>query len=59
MLFNARLKRSFAVRSPPTYQPEQIVESYPSSSRKDTFAAVAYAAELARERIIELCAVGE
>jgi uncharacterized protein (DUF433 family) len=39
--------------------PEQIVESYPSSSREDIFAAVAYAAELARERIIELRAVGE
>jgi uncharacterized protein (DUF433 family) len=39
--------------------PEQIVESYPSSSREDVSAAVAYAAELARERIIELRAVGE
>jgi uncharacterized protein (DUF433 family) len=39
--------------------PEQIVESYPSLSREDIFAAVAYAAELARERIIELRAVGE
>jgi hypothetical protein len=28
-------------------------------SREDVFAAVAYAAELARERIIELRAVGE
>jgi hypothetical protein len=39
--------------------PEQIAESYPSASREDIFAAVAYAAELARERIIELRAVGE
>jgi uncharacterized protein (DUF433 family) len=39
--------------------PEQIVESYPSLSREDIFAAVAYAAELARERIIELRAAGE
>ena len=39
--------------------PEQIVKSYPSSSREDILAAVAYAAELARERIIELRALGE
>lgn len=39
--------------------PDQIIESYPSLTREDIFAAVAYAAELARERIIELRAVGE
>jgi uncharacterized protein (DUF433 family) len=33
---------------------EQLVESYPSLTREDVSAAVAYAAELARERIIEL-----
>jgi uncharacterized protein (DUF433 family) len=39
--------------------PDQIIESYPSLTREDISAAVAYAAELARERIIELRAVGE
>jgi uncharacterized protein (DUF433 family) len=37
---------------------EQLVESYPSLTREDVSAAVAYAAELARERIIELRVVG-
>ena len=34
--------------------PEEIVASYPSVSREGIQAAVAYAAELARERIIAL-----
>jgi uncharacterized protein (DUF433 family) len=37
---------------------EQLVESYPSLTREDVSAAVAYAAEIARERIIELRVVG-
>lgn len=32
--------------------PEEILASYPSLSQKDIQAAVAYAAELARERIV-------
>lgn len=38
---------------------EQLVESYPSLTREDVSAAVAYAAALARKRIIELRVVGE
>jgi uncharacterized protein (DUF433 family) len=34
--------------------PQEIVSSYPSLTLDDVLAAVAYAAELARERIIEL-----
>jgi uncharacterized protein (DUF433 family) len=34
--------------------PEQIVESYPSLSTGSVHAAIAYAAELARERIVLL-----
>jgi uncharacterized protein (DUF433 family) len=34
--------------------PQEIVKSYPSLTLDDVLAAVAYAAELARERIIEL-----
>jgi uncharacterized protein (DUF433 family) len=36
--------------------PDEIVHSYPSLSREAVRAAVAYAAELARERIIALAA---
>ena len=36
--------------------PDEIVHSYPSLSREAVRAAVAYAAELARERIISLAA---
>ncbi len=36
--------------------PDEIVHSYPSLSREAIRAAVAYAAELARERIIPLAA---
>lgn len=36
----------------------QLVESYPSLTREDVSAAAAYAAEFARERIIELRVVG-
>jgi uncharacterized protein (DUF433 family) len=38
--------------------PQQIVESYPTVTLDDVSAAVAYGAELARERVIELRAVG-
>ncbi len=34
--------------------PEDIVRSYPSLSRQDVQAAISYAAELARERIIAM-----
>jgi len=34
--------------------PHEVVNSYPSLTLDDVLAAVAYAAELARERIIEL-----
>ncbi|WP_437735515.1 DUF433 domain-containing protein [Sorangium sp. So ce1335] len=34
--------------------PEEIVSSYPSLTLDDVRAAIAYAAELARERIIDL-----
>jgi uncharacterized protein (DUF433 family) len=34
--------------------PEQVIESYPSLSLDDIHAAVAYAADLARERIVPL-----
>jgi Uncharacterized conserved protein len=34
--------------------PDEILESYPSLSREDIQAAVSYAAELARERVIVL-----
>jgi uncharacterized protein (DUF433 family) len=34
--------------------PEQIMESYPSLTPQDIDAAVSYAAELARERIVPL-----
>ena len=37
---------------------EKILESYPSLSLDDVHAAMAYAAELARERVIELGQVG-
>ncbi len=36
--------------------PDEIVHSYPSLSREAVQASVAYAAELARERIIALAA---
>jgi uncharacterized protein (DUF433 family) len=36
---------------------EEIVSSYPSLTLEDVRAAIAYAAELARERVIELRAV--
>jgi uncharacterized protein (DUF433 family) len=35
-------------------QPEEILASYPSVSREGIQAAIAYAAELARERVIAL-----
>ena len=35
-------------------QPEEILASYPSVSREGIQAAVAYAAELTRERVISL-----
>jgi uncharacterized protein (DUF433 family) len=34
--------------------PDEILKSYPSLSREDIHAAVSYAAELARERVILL-----
>ena len=34
--------------------PEQILQSYPSLSHEDVLAAIAYAAELAREDILAL-----
>jgi uncharacterized protein (DUF433 family) len=34
--------------------PEEIVRSYPSLSRESVQAAVAYAAELARERVVAM-----
>jgi uncharacterized protein (DUF433 family) len=34
--------------------PEEIVHSYPSLDRKAVQAAIAYAAELARERVIPM-----
>lgn len=34
--------------------PDEILESYPSLNREDIQAAVSYAAELARERVIVL-----
>jgi uncharacterized protein (DUF433 family) len=37
--------------------PRQIVESYPTVTVDDVSAAVAYGAELARERVIDLRAV--
>ncbi|MGH8489483.1 MAG: DUF433 domain-containing protein [Gammaproteobacteria bacterium] len=36
--------------------PEQIIHSYPSLSREAIQAAIAYAAELARERVLRLSA---
>ncbi len=36
--------------------PDEIIHSYPSLSREAVRAAVAYAAELARERVIALAA---
>lgn len=33
---------------------EEIVESYPSVDREDVQAAIAYAAELARERVVDM-----
>jgi uncharacterized protein (DUF433 family) len=38
--------------------PNQIVESYPSLTLDDVSAAIAYGAELARERVIDLRAAG-
>jgi uncharacterized protein (DUF433 family) len=38
--------------------PQQIVESYPTVTLDDVSAAVAYGAELARERVIELRVAG-
>lgn len=38
--------------------PHQIVESYPTVTIDDVSAAVAYGAELARERVIDLRAAG-
>ena len=38
--------------------PPQIVESYPTMTLEDVSAAVAYGAELARERVIDLRAPG-
>jgi hypothetical protein len=38
--------------------PDEILQSYPSLTRDDVSAAVAYAAELARERVIEHRAAG-
>lgn len=38
--------------------PDELLESYPSLRPEDVRAAVAYAAELARERVIELGQVG-
>lgn len=34
--------------------PEEITESYPSVGREDVRAAIAYAADLARERVVPL-----
>ncbi|MFH0342030.1 MAG: DUF433 domain-containing protein [Chromatiales bacterium] len=36
--------------------PEEIIHSYPSLSREAVQAAIAYAAELARERVLRLSA---
>ena len=36
--------------------PEEILKSYPSLSMEGIHAAIAYAAELARERIVEMSA---
>jgi len=36
--------------------PEEIIHSYPSLSREAVQAAIAYAAELARERVLQLSA---
>jgi len=38
--------------------PKDIVESYPSLTLDDVSAAVAYGAELARERVIDLRSAG-
>jgi uncharacterized protein (DUF433 family) len=38
--------------------PREIIESYPSLTLDDVSAAVAYGAELARERVIDLRAAG-
>ena len=38
--------------------PKEVVASYPSLTPDDVLAAVAYGAELARERVIELRAAG-
>jgi len=38
--------------------PQQIVDSYPSLTLEDVSAAVAYGAELARERIVDIRAAG-
>lgn len=39
--------------------PESIIEQYPSLTAEDVSASIAYGAELARERVIELRASGE
>lgn len=39
--------------------PHEIVQSYPSLTVDDVSAAIAYGAELARERVIDLRAAGE
>ena len=35
---------------------EEILKSYPALSTEGIHAAIAYAAELARERVVEICA---
>ncbi len=36
--------------------PEEIIHSYPSLSRETVYSAIAYAAELAKERVVNLSA---
>jgi uncharacterized protein (DUF433 family) len=37
---------------------EEILENYPGLEREDIFACLAYAAEMTRERVVELSAQG-
>ncbi len=36
------------------FSPEEIIKSYPSLKRNDIQAAIAYAAELAHERVVQI-----
>ena len=38
---------------------EEVLEAYPSLSREDVLAALAYAAEMTREKVIPIKMVGE